>query len=496
MVGFIKRDECLRVREVLQRGDYSHEGISRSLGETEWLTPRAIDLPRFSWSLSDPTHHNTLVRLFLLGAAIPLKQVRRALEPMTVEQWIDAELLHPPSANDFIRSAVRLTPIQDLVLAADCPETDALNAPADFVMSPGGTSIGLGYSAIRKSSCRTLDLGTGCGYLGLLASSFSDRVIATDRNERAGKLAHFNALLNDVEVMESRVGDLFEPVQGERFDLVLSNPPFVITPGKRLMFRDSGMRGDEFCRRLMRGVPEYLEEGGFCQMLGNFARRTGSPWREELAEWFTGLGCDTLVLTTDRESIDKYTMNWITATESQDTGIVPGLFKEWMDYYEREQIEEVIYFHVSLRRRDSVANWIHVDKAGVKIVSDCGWSILDRFANLDWLAGMPADKALLGKHLVLTPDARLVQEHVMTAEGPKVAENRMEMRGGLRHYAQLDVHVVRLLVYCDGSQPLQDLLSGAAEALGISTNRMVQAALPVVRHLMERGFLQPSKSSR
>ena len=493
MFGFETSDEYVRARDMLQNAGYSYDGISGVLGEAEWVTPRAVDLPRFERRLGEQTAQNTLIRLFLLGTATPIVHVRQALQPMTMEQWGKAGLLREPAADGTIRGAVRLTPLENLLLAADCPKSDASEAPVDFVMSPGGTSLQLGWSTIQHSSRRTLDLGTGCGYLGLLAAPFSETVVATDRCERAALMTRFNAQLNGIHQMESRAGDLWEPVHGERFDLIVSNPPFVITPKQRLMFRDSGMRGDEFCRRLIREAPEYLEDGGFCQMLGNFARRAGSSWRDELAAWFSGLGCDALVLITQRQPIDEYAMTWITTTESQDAEIVPRLFDEWMDYYEGEQIEEVLYFLVNLRRRDGASHWTHIDEESVKIAGACGDGICERFALLEFLNELPAVDALLDEHLTLAPHSRLVQEHVMTAEGPRVSGNRLEMRGGLRHSAQLDVNVMRLLTYCDGQQPLRSLLAALAEAIGIEEDRMTHAALPVVRHLIERGFVGPAR---
>lgn len=493
MLGFPTRDDYCRARDVLERGEYSYDGISRTLGEAEWLTPRAIDLPRFERRVREPTPHNTLIRLFLLGETVPADHLRQALRPMTLPQWIQAGLIHPPTSDDRVRSTVHLTPVQNLLLAADSPQLDATQVPVDFVMPPGGTSLQLGWSAIRRSSRRTLDLGTGCGYLGLVTGAFSSHIVATDRNQRAVMVARFNALLNDVGQMESRLGDLLDPVRGERFDLVLSNPPFVITPQRRLMFRDSGMRGDEFCRRLIRETPSHLEEGGFCQMLGNFAHRRDSPWREELSGWFAEVGCDAVVFVTGRQPIDEYAMTWITTTESQDVTVVPRLFDEWMEYYQQQQIEQVSYLLINLRRRSGVSNHTCIDEDEVKIVGECGDSIQSRFAVLDYLAELPSLAALLDECLMLHPSARLVQEHRMSAEGPNVAENRLEMRGGLRYSARLDANVVRLLVYCDGQQPLRAILAGLADSLGLQPDRVAQIALPIVRHLIERGFLIPAR---
>ncbi|UCE47313.1 MAG: methyltransferase [Phycisphaerales bacterium] len=429
----------------------------------------------------------------MLRETVSVEHVRQALRPMTLQQWIEAGIVHPPTSEGRVRSAVRFTPVQGFLLAADCPQLDAIQAPIDFVMPPGGTSLQLGWSAIRRSARRTLDLGTGCGYLGLVASVFSNLVVATDYNERAVAVARFNALLNGITRMETRVGDLWDPIRGERFDLVLSNPPFVITPQRRLLLRDSGIRGDEFCRRLIREVPSYLEEGGFCQMLGNFAHLRDRPWQEDLSAWFTDLGCDAVVFVTRRQPIDEYAMTWITATESQDVAVVPRMFNEWMEYYERQQIEQVSYLLINLRRRSGISNQIYVDEEEVRIAGECGDSIQTRFALLDYLAELPSDAALLDECLMLDPNARLVQEHVMSAAGPKLVENRLEMRGALRHSARLDTNVMRFLVYCDRQQPLRAILTGLADSLGLEPDRVCQITLPTVRHMIERGFLIPAR---
>src|SRR5262249_58414511 len=109
--------------------------------------------------------------------------------------------------------------------------------------------VRLAHLAVRPGCRRALDLGTGCGFLAFLASSHSDHVDATDVNPRAVNLARFGALLNGVANLTCVQGDLFSPVEGRQFDLITMNPPFVISPSSGRMWRDSGMRGDRFCRK-------------------------------------------------------------------------------------------------------------------------------------------------------------------------------------------------------------------------------------------------------
>ena len=86
-------------------------------------------------------------------------------------------------------------------------------------------------------------------------------MVATDVNERALAFAEFNCALNGVENVEFRSGSLLEPVLGERFGLVVANPPYVISPGLDVVFRDSGMERDAVSETVVRGMPDLLEAG-------------------------------------------------------------------------------------------------------------------------------------------------------------------------------------------------------------------------------------------
>jgi release factor glutamine methyltransferase len=85
---------------------------------------------------------------------------------------------------------------------------------------------------------RVLDLGTGCGLLAILAAKAGGTVIATDINPSAIECARENAEAHGVsDRIYFRLGDLFEPVSGERFDLIVFNPPYLpVQPGEALGF--------------------------------------------------------------------------------------------------------------------------------------------------------------------------------------------------------------------------------------------------------------------
>ena len=114
---------------------------------------------------------------------------------------------------------------------------------------------------VRAAAGRVLDLGCGGGVQALLAARHAESVVGVDLNPRALAFARFNARLNRVHNVEWREGDLFAPVAGERFDLVVSNPPYVVSPESWLLFRDGGGAGDGICARIVGGLGSHLAEG-------------------------------------------------------------------------------------------------------------------------------------------------------------------------------------------------------------------------------------------
>ncbi len=110
---------------------------------------------------------------------------------------------------------------------------------------------------------RVLDLGTGSGIGAVFAARRSARVTAVDINPEAVRCARINALLNDladrIEVVE---GDLFDPVAGKQFDLILFNPPYY--RGKPINDLDHAWRGEDVFERFSANLADFLAPGGRC----------------------------------------------------------------------------------------------------------------------------------------------------------------------------------------------------------------------------------------
>ena len=111
-----------------------------------------------------------------------------------------------------------------------------------------------------------LDMGTGSGVGAVFAAKHARRVVAVDINASAVRCARINALLNRAEgTVDVRHGDLFEPVAGERFDLILFNPPF--KTGEARDDRDRAWRANGLGERFAEGLDRHLKPGGAALLL-------------------------------------------------------------------------------------------------------------------------------------------------------------------------------------------------------------------------------------
>ena len=114
--------------------------------------------------------------------------------------------------------------------------------------------------------CSVLDLGTGSGVCALAAARHARRVLAVDINRAAVRCAGINALMNHLEHrLDIQHGDLFEPAHGERFDLVLFNPPFLLGAPKDE--RDAAWRSGDAAARFAAGLGAHLAPGGRALLL-------------------------------------------------------------------------------------------------------------------------------------------------------------------------------------------------------------------------------------
>ncbi len=318
---------------------------------------------------------------------------------------------------------------------------------------------------MREPVGRALDLGTGCGVQALHLAGHVGHVVATDVNVRALAMTRLNATLNEVDV-EVREGSLFEPVAGELFDLVVTNPPFVVSPGtgERLVYRDSGLPGDEVVRRVVSHAPRHLAPGGWCQVLANWVHRRGEPWQERVAGWLKGTGCDAWVVQREAADLAEYVELWLRDAGMHGRPDYTRRYDAWLAWFEGQDIEAVGFGWLHLRRVDREPV-LHLEEWPYEIEQPLGAEVADRARRLDFLAGT-SDEELLGARLTSRVDVR--QE---TAGDPGATDPEsvfLRQQRGMRRARQVDTVEAGLVGACDGELSVGQILDALAVLLGDS----------------------------
>jgi SAM-dependent methyltransferase len=415
---------------------------------------------------------SALVRLLVLGVPVETAEAEKALDPIVPARLERAGILVTDEGS--MRAAIKLVPHGDLLIASDPDRGDN----RDWVAGIHAPSVTLAKLTVRRPARRALDVGTGSGVQALLAARHSDTVVASDVNPRALRYAAFNARLNGVENVELREGSYFEPAAAERFDLIVSNPPYVISPDSAYAYRDSGLPADQVSRDVVRAAAEHLEEGGFAHILISWAHAAEQDWREPVEEWLEGLGCDAWLLHFGSDDPVTHASGWLRPT-------APERFEEaldrWLEYLRASGIEAVAYGAVVLRRRAGGRPWLRADSVALER-EGAGLHVARVFDAQDLLQRLPDDEALLDRRLALVPEHELEQTLAVSEGRLEVQRVVLTLTHGLAFDVGLDEHTLRLLPLLDGTRTVRDALD----------EPYATAAIPAVRRLLELGFLEAS----
>ena len=244
-----------------------------------------------------------LVHVFFAGGTVPRERLQRAAPELDVDGL--AELGVVAAEDDRVSAPLRVDEYEGLLLLCD---RDPSRPDHVMGMSPS-TMLTIAYTP-RENAGAALDVGTGSGVQALLAARHSDRVVATDVTPRALWMTELNARLNGIENVETREGSFFEPVQGERFDLVVSNPPYIVSPDSEFLYRDSEMEGDSLCRSLLADLPGLLEPGGYATLQSNWIHGRDEKWWAPIDRTLAGSGCDAFMLRLQTDEPLEYAARW------------------------------------------------------------------------------------------------------------------------------------------------------------------------------------------
>ena len=403
----------------------------------------------------------------------------------------------------------------------------------DHVLGIGGASTTLVQSTPRRPVATALDLGTGCGIQTFHLLAHAEHVTATDISERALATTRFNLVLNapalglDPEHPEDRVrldlGSMLEPVAGRHFDMVVSNPPFVITPrtpqetdAERFTYRDGGLPGDRIVRDLLAELPSVLAPGGTAHLLANWEiprdpqGEPESTWSRGPESWIpTGTGA--WVIQRELQDPCEYAETWLQdASQQRDPQAFDRAYAAYLDDFASRDVAAIGFGMVWLQRPEDTERTVsgtvepgraassslprifetvpHPIQQPIAPALAAEWERTVRLGReaADAQSGAAGQPAWLERRLTVAPDVTEERHGTPGAEDPSLI--LLRQGAGLRRTVILSSEAAGFAGVCDGELSAQQILTALGVLLGWEKGPSEQLVAEIAG-LIAHGFL-------
>ena len=564
-------EQAADLRADLTEAGWGVEAVAALLGEAaDAALRREIRLPALravraalaegsdsapSWPVA------VLTALFMLGEPVPTGALDAALPRTGVSGARRIGLVGEPDETGCVSARVDLRPHEAVDDAGEVRWWVASDlgglvtgrplAP-DHVLGIGGAGLTLAGLTPRTPVRTALDLGCGCGIQTLYLLRHAQHVVATDISARALAFTAFNTALAgitaDVDAatvdaataadapvdldaagasgsavgtarLELRLGSLLEPVAGGRFDLIVSNPPFVLTPptvreaGLPLMeYRDAG---GPVLPTLVAGLGEHLEPGGSAVMLGNWEHRHASlgrgdapdsasdlatdsttdpgaavsSWRNAVAAWIPE-GLDAWVIEREVQDPVEYATMWLRdggLTPERDAAGFEAALGAWVGDFEARGVEGIGFGYLIVHRPQRLREpWHLLEEVTTTGQGILGPHIADVLAVRERLAGLD-DDAVAALHPILAPDVTEERHFIPGAAEPAVI--LLRQGGGLGRTIRASTAVAALAGVADGELSVGQIASAVAALTGEDAVGLRAEMIEATRRLLAGGFL-------
>jgi SAM-dependent methyltransferase len=473
-------------RKRLRRGGFVREALE-ALGLPEhWLRSK-ISRAALLGRCGRGSPIETLIRLFTLGDRVEGEAVLAVLGDSILPLL---EMGFMEASEGSFQSLYQICPVGDSWIACDFLSRQA-TGEADQTMGIGPSSLLLAsLTPPMEKGRRVLELACGIGWLAQQLAAAGHDVVASDLNPRALELGRFTRALTGAPAVDYRQGDAFSAVAGERFDLIVANPPYVQSPGSDLIYREAPV-DDPICARLLREIPSHLAPGGIAILLLNWGHATQDDWSEAPLSWIAPEGLRRWLFQTDCSSPSDYAWTWIegdirfAATDSA----LPEM-QRWLDHYARRGITCLSGGFIVVEKCAPGEEWTRCDSRDAgKLSPSAGAEVLRVLrAETALRNGLP----LLDTVYTVSPGLRAEAAMTLDGAGWQRQTIRLISPGRLSYDGQIDENILRLLELARSGQPplamLAEIRANPAFA-GIEDLESRVAAL--VEELVRHGILLP-----
>lgn len=430
-----------------------------------------------------------LIELFMLAGGIERERALDALGDKLISSLLSLKVLVAEGQN--IRSQVCVLPLNDNLTIRDFePYETGKPMHVDHVPSVSTSTLLVSEMTVRVPCGKALDLGCGSAYHALLASRHAKQVVATDINPRCLNFAATTMKLNGVSNVELRMGSLLEPVKNDRFDLIACNPPFVISPGTELIFRDAGLRGDQVSETVIGNFADMLNNDGWCTVLFNWHHKNDNSWPSRPLTWVQDKGVDAWLIRLRTDDPESYARAWI-KTGDAEAQIDEAKLSNWVRYLESLGAEAISLGIIILHKRSQalVPNWSRVDspQEQERIVNGSDQIRRVFAAETAWRAA-GGDQCVMPLKLRIAPQTQLDQASEMVGGVWKPVRSNLRQTHGLEHRRKVDPVVASFLARCDGSRTISQLVDEFAPTIGIPADQARQTVAAVIGRLFRDGY--------
>jgi methylase of polypeptide subunit release factors len=426
-------------------------------------------------------------RMLMLEDPVSAEDARMALGAPLLDALMEAGLIAPVADGGLV-SGFNLVAANQLYLISD-----HLPGGEDAVMGATSTT-GTLYQASQpaRSVQRMLDLGCGAGSCALLLADRAAVVVGADINARAITLSKVNAVLNGIANADFREGDLFAPVRGENFDLIVSQPPWFARPegAEDRVYLFGGARGDEISLRILGELPRYLAPRGRAVLLVEWPLVDEASLEDRVAAAVTSTDCNVLLLKYPAHDLDDYcTRNAMLERPELDDGFARAAVGR-REYLEKMGIRGLMVTLVVIQHNDEGLHW----SAALDVPAQ----------DSDWVTGARIDRMVTAQDLLAGDAARLLTTRLRVPDGTVFArEYRLgkpvapKVSARFPHDAlvgtiELGPGAQLLLTLVNEAPDVASAMRRYAEGEKVTFDEAVGRLFPPMKEALRAGMLEPA----
>ena len=484
-------DEFARIRELFVRAGFEETPICARAGIASlYELPLLQDRSPFR----EPTDPQSLfVRLFLDCDRIPWSVVRSTLSSSDLEALERVGLVH--DAHDdgaMCVSTVAMYPMSELFIASDRRhdfDSTASVPPSDLVFSPMTRETQRFLRLMPRESCdHLLDLCTGTGVAGLIAAAkFARQVTLVDIAPRSVRFAEFNVALNALSNVRVLQGDVYEPVSGERFGVIIAHPPYVPALETEFVFRDAGVDGEEVTRKVIAGLGAHLAVGGqfFCECM--LTERADVTLEERLREMLGDEGEELDVVIAQGRSSDPlhYLSDQARAGYSRFDSLA-----RWSEILDELKIEQLVFVSILMERRAKDRPVITTRRALSPLTSaaDMQWVLRWMVGTASW--DMADTRRLLSSRPRTLPRTELRSRSMLHEGQWGVEECQLVTLAPFAVEAACPNWYATLLQFCDGRMTAREHLQYLRDTHAVPDTAPEDLFASMIRQLVDAGLVE------